>query len=209
MDPAVPTVESRWVHTVAEGCQAFLGGLLQEAGSPTEWLPRLLAMLPAPRTAMETRILRGMLAEMLLHQLTRAGVVPFDCLDVLNALRAERDAAGVPASPPSAHPKVRAALALMRNRLAHANLQLTHVAAAVQVSGCHLSRLLRRETGLGFAAHLRNLRLAQATVLLAWTDDSIKQIAGAVGYKRPGDFSRDFGSRFGVPPTVWRRRHGG
>ena len=50
------------------------------------------------------------------------------------------------------------------------------------------------------------LRLAQAARLFRSTDETIAQIAAQVGYGSSEALSRAFKTRYGAPPSAFRRR---
>ncbi|MCA1568320.1 MAG: helix-turn-helix transcriptional regulator [Acidobacteria bacterium] len=69
----------------------------------------------------------------------------------------------------------------------------------------YLARLFKKNTGINFGEHLRNLRLKKAEKLLRDTVLSIKEIAAAVGYKHVSDFDHHFKSAYGMRPSEYRR----
>lgn len=110
--------------------------------------------------------------------------------------------------PPSSHPGVVRALALMRARLSGP----IRLAELVAESGCGRSlfmRLFRAEVGEPPLAHLNSMRLKLAAELLRRQDRPICMIARAVGFDDPYHFSRSFRSRYGLPPSLWRRHPAG
>lgn len=82
------------------------------------------------------------------------------------------------------------------------------VAEAGNVSTAYLSRLFREELGIGFSEFLTQVRLEEAERLLADTNLSVKEIAGAVGYPDEKYFSRLFKKTTGIKPTEYRRIYG-
>jgi transcriptional regulator GlxA family with amidase domain len=59
------------------------------------------------------------------------------------------------------------------------------------------------------AHHVENLRLAEAQKRLTSTTSPIDSVAASVGFASADSFRRAFERRFGLPPTVYRRRFGG
>jgi AraC-like DNA-binding protein len=70
----------------------------------------------------------------------------------------------------------------------------------------YLTNLVREATGKSLGTWLIERRLAAARVLLCNTDDSVGDIAAAVGYVDASHFARYFTRRYGTPPARWRRR---
>jgi transcriptional regulator GlxA family with amidase domain len=69
----------------------------------------------------------------------------------------------------------------------------------------YLARLFKKNTGINFGEHLRNLRMKKAESLLRDTFLSIKEIAAAVGYKHVSDFDHHFKAAYGMRPGEYRR----
>lgn len=208
MDPgeAARHVRPPWIRQVIDGCQAFLGVKIDGPDAFITAMRGLLFRLPAPRTPFEAMVLRGLLAEIALRFAARDGRMPAECVRMLD-LPTPVLPAQAPITPSGTHhPKVVCALTLIGAAFHRPDLRLKDIASAVELTPWHLSRLIRKATGSGFAAHVREARLAHAAVLLDSAQRSVKEVAAAVGYKRPGDFSRDFARAFGSTPSVWRRQ---
>lgn len=89
------------------------------------------------------------------------------------------------------------------NHLATATLESAALAAAL--SSGYLSRLFKQKTGEGFSDYLLRRKMERAAVLLR--DISLKtyEIAEAVGYDNPKNFSRSFKQFYGVSPREYRK----
>jgi AraC-like DNA-binding protein len=70
----------------------------------------------------------------------------------------------------------------------------------------YLTNLVREATGKSLGTWLIERRLGAARVLLSKTNDSVGDIAAAVGYADVSHFARYFTRRYGTPPARWRRR---
>jgi AraC-like DNA-binding protein len=81
---------------------------------------------------------------------------------------------------------------------------LAHVARASGYHRDHLTRKLKRETGLGLRAHRDRLRLESAQAALR-TAVPIAQAATLAGFDDPNYFTRWFRRQTGKSPTQWRR----
>ena len=84
---------------------------------------------------------------------------------------------------------------------------LTGTAAAFHYSPEHCTRLVRQETGLGFAAFLRKVRLTRACQLLTGTSLGISAISSMIGYENPESFIRVFEKEYKLSPTKYRRQY--
>src|SRR5208337_4089601 len=80
-------------------------------------------------------------------------------------------------------------------------LSLSLVAVQTGLSRWHLCRMLKLSTGMGFADHLRIVRLRAAAKMLADPTLRVKEIAFAVGYKHVSSFDRDFRDHYRMTPT--------
>ncbi|MDA3963351.1 MAG: AraC family transcriptional regulator [Planctomycetota bacterium] len=103
--------------------------------------------------------------------------------------------------------QVTAALAFMQR---HLDQMITRdeIAAAAHCSPAHLARLFRREQGASVGTVLTNLRVERAKGLLLSTQQSIAQIAGAVGFASYNHFSHVFRRAVGIAPSAYRRARG-
>jgi transcriptional regulator GlxA family with amidase domain len=103
------------------------------------------------------------------------------------------------------HFQVQRALQVMNVRYAEPELTLQAVASEVGLSSCHLSRLLKLETGCGFVAHLHRRRVSAAIGFL--TQDgrlSVKEVAAAVGYRSVTQLDRHCKELHGMAPVSVR-----
>jgi len=67
-----------------------------------------------------------------------------------------------------------------------------------------LSRLFKKETGVSFRQHVREVRMRKAEEMLRRTLLSIKEIAAEVGYKHVSDFDHHFKEVYGMTPREYR-----
>ena len=84
---------------------------------------------------------------------------------------------------------------------------LSEVATHLRVSGPHLSRTFRSQTGQRFTDFVRDVKVRQAEVLLKDVRLSISEIADELGYEDRRYFSRVFRSVTGITPTEYRETH--
>ncbi len=97
------------------------------------------------------------------------------------------------------------ALELLEERHAE-ELSLESVALALGVSPSHLSRLLCRHAGSGFADCLARLRVERAKAYLSSPGLSVKEASAMVGYRDPAYFARVFRRFAGESPAEFRSR---
>lgn len=84
-------------------------------------------------------------------------------------------------------------------------LELQDLAAEACFSPYHFHRIFTGMVGESIAVHLRRLRLERAAHRLAFTEQTVTDIALAAGYERTEAFIRAFGRLFGMPPGEYRR----
>jgi AraC family transcriptional regulator len=102
------------------------------------------------------------------------------------------------------HSAVRAAMAIMRDRLADP-LTLADIAEQVHLSVFHLVRVFRAGTGQTPYRYLTALRIERARQLLAGTDMTVAQIARRCGFSSAGSLSAAFLASVGVRPSAYRK----
>lgn len=202
------SLRPRWLKTTLDKCQAALWAHDRLGTTCPSVGQALLSEAPSPRTRIESLVLRGLLAEVMLRRAIELRRLPRECVALLEARRvmAAFDL-HESALPRINHPTVLRALRVIRKSYANPELRLTGVASMVGVTPCHLSRLLHKATRAGFADQVRQVRLKKALRLLRVAPVSVKQVAAEVGYKYAGDLARHFKRHYGMTPTAWRREH--
>lgn len=75
---------------------------------------------------------------------------------------------------------------------------------ALNMSGPYLSDLLRTETGRSAKDHIHSYLMERAKTLLLNSGDSVSQIAYALGFEYPQNFSKLFKSKAGMSPCEYR-----
>ena len=86
-------------------------------------------------------------------------------------------------------------------------ITLCDVAKAVGYSSAYLTNRVKRETGRTVNRWIIERRMAQALFLLSSTNQSVEQIATAVGYQNTCHFFRQFRQYQGTTPQAWRKKH--
>jgi AraC family transcriptional regulator, glycine betaine-responsive activator len=105
-------------------------------------------------------------------------------------------------------PSVREAIRLFETHIEDP-LRIPDVAAAVDMSGRHFERLFKRETGQSPLRFYRQMRLTKARQRVLHSNDSLRDIATAVGYHASALLARDYKLQFGVSPKDERRQFTG
>jgi AraC-like DNA-binding protein len=78
------------------------------------------------------------------------------------------------------------------------------MSARVGLSESRFEHLFKAEAGQAFKTWAREARLEKAKELLLDPTQRISQVAFAIGYKFPPNFTHDFRKRFGIPPSQYR-----
>lgn len=87
-----------------------------------------------------------------------------------------------------------------------ANSRLDNLARLANFSPFHFHRVYAGVVGETVTATVRRVRLALATRLLSGSDESVTQVALAVGYDSPQAFTRAFHEFTGQSPRAFRRQ---
>ena len=85
-------------------------------------------------------------------------------------------------------------------------VSLNDVAAEVYLSPKYLSRVFKKEVGMGFKDYQLKIRIQKAQTLLKNPEYTIHQISAKVGYKNLESFIRLFKKNMGMTPTVYRQQ---
>ena len=84
-------------------------------------------------------------------------------------------------------------------------ISLDALAASVCLSVSHFSHLFKKRTGFAPVEYIINSRIERAKVLLVRTEQSVSEIADAVGYTSSGSLINLFHKRVGMSPRQYRR----
>lgn len=104
-------------------------------------------------------------------------------------------------------PRINRALRLIDERYGEPALSLAILSKALNLSIWRLGRIFKEQTGIGFRAYVRSIRMSRAEELLTDTFLSIKEVAMQVGYKYVSDFDRHFKGDYGARPGEYRVLH--
>ncbi len=202
--------------------QVFAGRLpTLEVGEIPTVVMRLCSAVPVDHSPQRQRIVRDILLEIVSRVEKRIELDPVSAAGrrlLVYAYRSSPDlrslfreyAAALQRRPPSRPAetgddwRVRSAVEFIWSNHADHNLSLADVASRVRLSRWHLDRLLRRDTGRCFVAHVNEARLATACALLLTEALSAKEVAAKAGYGSLTSMDRQFKRCFGSTPTSWR-----
>lgn len=92
----------------------------------------------------------------------------------------------------------------------HYNEQITleEVSEKVALTPAYFSILFKKETEVGFAKYVMNVRMEQAKVLLRESGYSVAEICKKVGYNDTKHFGHTFEKVAGVKPATYRKLYG-
>lgn len=157
---------------------------------------------PQPLTPADRRALARRLDELLAHAFRPGRLARLRAINLLEALLLQLAELRAAAPPPDAQPwlaDVRAALADFTREPDYAALARRH-----RMSLTTLRRRFHAATGHALHTHRLDLRIHAARRLLTDTDQPLKQIADALGYRDAFYFNRQFTQHAGVPPGAFR-----
>jgi AraC family transcriptional regulator len=101
--------------------------------------------------------------------------------------------------------KLRQAISYILDNL-EKDLTLAEIAAVVEMSMYHFSRLFKKSTGFAPHQYVMNCRIAKAKKLLAESNNSIEQISEQVGFQSQSHFTNVFRKFIGITPKVYREQ---
>ena len=105
--------------------------------------------------------------------------------------------------------QVRQIMDYMGAHYTQADFSLTHIAEEFNLSEKYLSRLIKKQTGENYSAHIENLRMEHAKRLLSTTRMTVDEIAQSVGYEHKNTFYKAFKRHYGCVPNDLRGGEGG
>ncbi len=85
------------------------------------------------------------------------------------------------------------------------NLRMGDIAESLGYSEAHLSRLFRKQLGVGFSEYLSRVRMRHVCDMLSTTESSISEIAISCGYCNGDYLSARFRMRMGLTPREFRQ----
>lgn len=106
--------------------------------------------------------------------------------------------------PSASYPAVDAVINAIRES-PDKDISLKTLAARMNIHPSYLGSIFHQQTGYYFNDYLNEERLKQAVALIETTDLKLKDIVGRVGFSSQTYFNRQFKSRYGMTPNVYRR----
>ena len=92
-------------------------------------------------------------------------------------------------------------------QLAKGDINMSHIAAAMNLTSKQLRTRVMAVTGLTPVAYILQVRLNYAQRLIANEDTSLTTVASKCGFQNLSHFSKAFKQQFGVSPTQFRKNH--
>jgi AraC-like DNA-binding protein len=108
--------------------------------------------------------------------------------------------------PPRVNELTRLTVTYLRQNYADDSLSRGRIASHVAVSESYLTRVFRRDLGIGPWEYLTRLRIERAKALLRLTNLTVTEIANQIGYNDSAYFSRVFHQETGRSPLIFRRQ---
>lgn len=91
-------------------------------------------------------------------------------------------------------------------RMHYAHVTLDSAAEYVHLNPYYVSTCFKQQTGEKFSDYVLRVRMEAAAALIERGDQSVKEIAEAVGYTNPNSFTRAFRQYYQCNPKEYRRR---
>ncbi|MEA5049972.1 MAG: response regulator [Oscillospiraceae bacterium] len=95
-------------------------------------------------------------------------------------------------------------IAVIRNQYPDSALQLSTIAESLSLTPNYLSTVFRKQTGKTFSEYLESYRMERAKELLRDVNYKVYEVAYAVGYTSPRNFSKRFRELTGVSPKQYQ-----
>jgi AraC-like DNA-binding protein len=108
-------------------------------------------------------------------------------------------------NPPHLGTAARQAMAFIQQHYMH-RITREQIANAAGVSESYLTQVFQHELGMTPWIYLTRFRVAHACALLRNTDESVTDVAVAVGFDDPGYFSKVFRGETGMTPREFRQQ---
>ena len=86
------------------------------------------------------------------------------------------------------------------------NITLEEMAALVNTNEYHMAHVFKKITGYSIQQYIMRRRIGRAQCFLVYTDKSLTDIAGKVGYDDSNYFSRTFKKIIGMSPRSYRQK---
>jgi AraC-like DNA-binding protein len=180
-----------WVHT--DG--ASVKDLLHVAGASIDSVVRDIPDIYGSAALVE-EIMRWMERDTTEASLVRASGTAWHLLTSLAFSRAP--------SAGNAQDMVERAADYLRSHI-NRRVNVSDLADMSGMSASHFAAMFKKYTGVATITYQTQLRMASARELLDTTQQSVKEVANAVGYDDSFYFSRQFKKLHGLSPTAYRR----
>jgi AraC-like DNA-binding protein len=98
-------------------------------------------------------------------------------------------------------------ITIIKENISQSNLNGEMLADGVCISRVHMYRKLKKLTNQSARDFIRNIRMKQATYLLASKSMNISEVVYSVGYSSLSHFSYSFKSIYGISPSEYILKH--
>ena len=89
----------------------------------------------------------------------------------------------------------------------HSHISLEETADSLKISGAHLSRLFKKETGITFSDYVNKLKIEESTSLLLYTEYSDIEISNMLGFSSQSYFIKIFKKYTGTTPKKYKKQY--
>ena len=93
---------------------------------------------------------------------------------------------------------------LICKNLENSAYTVQHLARDLSISRVQLYRKVKAILGISISDHINNMRLDKSKELLKKSNQTISEVAYAVGFSSPNYFSTSFKNKFGISPTEFK-----
>jgi len=88
----------------------------------------------------------------------------------------------------------------------HKDISLNEASQLVCLSPKYISKIFKKDTGIGFNAYKLQLKMDKAKEMLDTTTQNINEIAAKIGYHNTESFVKIFKKLVGTTPTLYRQK---
>ena len=107
---------------------------------------------------------------------------------------------------PSMNRYVRSAIRYIEEHYREENVSISTVAAALDLSEGHLSRLFKKDTGMSVSTYVTTFRIRVSMRLLRDVHCRVSEAARSAGYQDAGYFSNTFRKMTGMSPSEYQEK---
>lgn len=134
------------------------------------------------------------------HELTRSVKIIYKAIK--SELKSQENAITA-----NTNKRVQEIMDYIQENYTNTDLNIVYVAENFNLTPAYLSRIFKKETGIGPAEYLQRIRLEAAKELLLSSDLTIREISESVGYQYVLTMNRVFRKMMGITPSQYSAEH--